>query len=160
MTEGIAPFDSEAGYRAVIGLTLAAAEREIRIFDRDLLNMDLDSRARVALLSAFLKGHAGRRLIVIVHDPEPLQSRQPRLLGLLRDHAHQVEVRVTPESLRHLADCWVLADEEHGAIRFHFDHARGKHIIGARAEIRPWWQRSEDLHAESTPCIPWSVAGL
>jgi hypothetical protein len=160
MTGTSAPFDSEAGYRAGIALTLTAAQREVRIFDCDLLQMGLDLREPVERLAVFLAASGNRRLQIVVHDVAPLQSRQPRLLGLLRDFAHQIEVRVTPEHLRHLAECWVLADEAGGTIRFHGDHARGKTIIALPAEIKPWWQKAGDLAAESEPCIPWAVAGL
>ena len=52
----------------------------------------------------------------------------PRLIALMRDYGTPVEVRATPEHLRHLADRWVLADGRSGTIRFHADHARGKCI--------------------------------
>lgn len=160
MTGTSAPFDSEAGYRAGIALALAGAQRELRIFDRDLLQMGLEDRAQVERLAGFLAAGSNRLLHIVVHDIAPLQSRQPRLLGLLRNFAHQVVVRVTPEHLRHLAECWVLADENAGVIRFHGDHARGKTVIALPAEIKPWWQKAGDLAAESEACIPWAVAGL
>jgi hypothetical protein len=155
-----APFDSEAGYRAAIALTLAGAQRELRIFDRDLTSMGLEERAQVEMLGRFLAAGRDCRLSVIVHDVAPLQSRLPRLLTLMRDYAQQVEVRATPEHLRNLADCWVLADGDSGVIRFHADHARGKLVAALPAEIKPWWQRADDLGAEAGICIPWAVAGL
>jgi hypothetical protein len=154
------PFDSEAGYRAAIARTLAGARRELRLFERDLSRMGFDERAQVEILGGFLAAGRDRRLHVAVHDPAPLQSRLPRLLALLRDHASQVEVRVTPEHLRHLAESWVLADQESGVVRFHTDHARGKCVVAMSAEIKPWWQRADDLQAESEVCVPWAVAGL
>jgi hypothetical protein len=155
-----ATFDSEAGYRAAIALTLAGARRELRIFDRNLVNMGLEERAQIELLGRFLAAGSDRQVRVVVHDLAPLQARLPRLLALLRDHAHQVEVRVSPEHLHHLADCWLLADGESGAIRFHADHARGKVVTAMPTEIKPWWQRAEDLGGESGVCVPWAVAGL
>lgn len=160
MTGTGAPFDSEAGYRAAIALTLAGAQRELRVFDRDLTTTGLEERAQVELLDRFLGENRDRRLHIVVHDPAPLQSRLPRLLKLLRDHAQQVDFRVTPEHLRHLAECWVLADGDSGTIRFHADHARGKLIAANPVEIKPWWQRATDLAAESEACAPWAVAGL
>lgn len=160
MTGTSAPFDSEAGYRAAIALTLAGVQRELRIFDRDLAGMGLDERAQVALLDRFLAAGPDRQLHVVVHDLAPLQAHQPRLLALLRDYAQQVQVRVTPEHLRHLADCWLLADGSSGVIRFHADHARGKVVVALPSEIKPWWQRGDDLGAESEACTPWAVAGL
>jgi hypothetical protein len=160
MIAGSAPFDSEAGYRAAIARTLAGARRELRVFERDLSHMGFEERAQTDLLNGFLAAGRDRRLHLVVHDLAPLQARMPRLLALLRDYASQVEVRVTPEHLRHLAESWVLADQESGTVRFHADHARGKCVVGLPAEIKPWWQRADDLQAESEACLPWAVAGL
>ncbi len=160
MNGAIEHFDSEAGYRAAIACTLASAQREIRIFDRDLSHMGFDEIAQVELLNRFLSASTLCRLQVVVHDLAPLQSRLPRLLSLLRDHAHHVEVRQTPEHLRHLADCWVLTEQGNGTIRFHADHARGKLVTATPTETEPWWQRANDLWNESAPCTPWATAGL
>ena len=154
------PFDSEASYRSAIALVITAAQKEIRIFDRTLVAMELDQRATVEILQHFLAASGDRRLHIVVHDVAPLQTRMPRLLALLRDFAHQVEVRIAPEHLRNLADCWVLADQASGAIRFHADHARGKYVVANTREIKPWWLRADDLMTESESCTPWAVAGL
>lgn len=160
MTGNVLSFDTEADYRAAIAVTLAAAQRDIRIFDQDLTSMGLESRTQVQLLADFLSGDRARRISIVVHDIAPLQSRLPRLLTMLHDHAHQVDVRTTPENLRHLADCWVLTDKSSGTLRFHRDHARGKCWVNETSEIGPWWQRSDDLIAESEPVTPWSATGL
>lgn len=152
--------DSEASYRSAIALVVATARSEIRIFDRTLGAMGLDQRATVEVLQQFLAASGDRRLRIVVHDVAPLQTHMPRLIALLRDFAHQIEVRVTPEHLHNLADCWVLADQESGAIRFHADHARGKYVVADPVEIKPWWQRADDLMAECESCTPWAVAGL
>jgi len=150
----IESFDSEAGYRAAIDATIQAADRELRLFDGDLERMALDEASRSALLLAFLAGDQNRRLRVIVHDPVPLRSRHPRLLNLIRTHGHQIEIRQTPDHLRHLADRFVLADAAHGTIRFHCDHPRGKQIGADAKEIHPYWQRFDDLWLESQVCTP------
>lgn len=154
----IEPFDSEAGYRAAIDTTLHSACREIRIFDANLERMALDEPARSGLLLRFLGGESGRRLHIALHDPDPLRIRHPRLLELIRSHGHQIEVRQTPDHLRQLADCLVLADAAHGVIRFHADHARGKHVTDDTVELHPYWQRFDDIWKESQVCTP-SAAG-
>lgn len=153
-------FDSESGYKAAIDLVLAAARREVRIFDQDLTRMGLEIPARAALLGNFLAGDRDRRLRVVLHDTDALERNSPRLLALLRVHGHAIEVRRTPEHLRQVADCWVLADETHGAVRFHADHPRGKLLLGASAEVHPWWQRFDDLWLAAEPCSPGAAAGL
>jgi hypothetical protein len=160
MSETVSLFDSEADFRSAIDLTLALAEREIRIFDRNLARMQLHDSSHVAVLSAFLAGNRNRRLKIVLHDTAVLERDMPRLLALLRDHAHMIAVRRTPDHLRHLSDCWLLADSAHGTIRFHEDHPRGKRISASELEIRPWWQRFDALWDESEPCSPGAATGL
>jgi hypothetical protein len=160
MSETAELFDSEAGFRAAIDLTLAAARREVRIFDQDLVRLGIDDAAHVALLGRFLAAGSHRRLRIVLHDMAPLEKRSPRLLALIRQHHHAIEIRTTPDHLRQLTDCWVLADQDHGAIRFHADHPRGKRITAWPAEIGPWWQRFDELWEASEPCSPGAVTGL
>jgi hypothetical protein len=156
----IQSFDSEPSYRGAIGATLALAQREIRVFDSDLTAMAFEDAKRIELLTAFLAADRHRSLKLIVHDDGPIQRFAPRLLALLRRFSHAIEVRKTPERLRHLTDRWVLADAAHGTVRFHCDHPRGKQIWNDKTEIGPWWQRAEELWMESEPCSPASVTGL
>ena len=154
------PFDSELSYRGAIGATLALAQREIRVFDRDLLSMGFEDGKRIDLMTAFLSAGRFRSIRFVVHDDGPIQRLAPRLLAFLSRFNHAVEVRRTPEHLRHLTDCWVLADGAHGTVRFHRDHPRGKQIWNDKSQIGPWWQRAEELWMESEPCSPASVTGL
>ena len=156
----IESFDSEAGYRAAIDETIRSASHELRIFDGDLSRMLLDDAARHALLVAFLAAAITRRLHIVLHDPDPIRTRHPRLLNLIRSHGHQIEIRQSPDHLRHLADCFVLADRLGGAIRFHADHARGKRVSDDSVEIHPMWTRFDDLWEVSAPCSLASTAGL
>lgn len=156
----IESFDSEAGYRAAMDATVQAARLELRIFDSDLARMALDEAARHALLTGFLAGAPGRSLRVVLHDPAPLPTHNPRLLSLIRSHGHLIEFRQTPDHLRHLADRFVLADKLYGAIRFHGDHPRGKRIAADNIEIAPYWQRFDDLWEASLVCTPGATAGL
>lgn len=156
----IEPFDSEADYRAAIDATIRSASQELRIFDADLARMMLDDAARHALLVAFLTTARTRRLHIVLHDPDPIRTRHPRLLNLIRSHGQQIEIRQTPDHLRHLADCFVLADRLSGAIRFHADHARGKRVSDDNVEIHPLWKRFDDLWEVSAPCTLASTAGL
>lgn len=160
MSQGlIQPFNCEADYRAAIDLALSAANRHLCGFDQDLTGMGLESPLRIAALSTFLKN--GGRLQLVVHDPAPLeQQRMPRFLGLLRLYRHLAEVRRTPDHLRRLADCWLLADQNSGVIRFHRDHPRGKLALEAADEIVPWWRRFDELWIAAEACSLGIVMGL
>lgn len=153
-------FDSEAGYRDAIDAALAAAREEIRILDKDLIRMEIEQPARVETLTAFLAGNRDRRLRLLLHDSGPLERRSPRLLSLLRQFGHAIEVRQIPEHYRHLQECQVLADRRHGTLRFHADHPRGNLLLDAPEDIHPWWQRFDDLWEQSQPCAPATTLGI
>lgn len=156
----IETFASESGYRDALVAVIALARREIVCFDQDLIAMGLAETRTVALLSDFAQGGRQRRIRFAVHDAEPMAARAPRLIELLRRFSHVVEVRRTPDHLHHLAERWLLADAGSGVIRFHADHARGKLVTDEPTEIQGWWQRAEDLWADSEVCSPASVTGL
>lgn len=160
MQPSILPFAAEADWRAAIEATLLLAEREIRIFDDTLERTGLESAKRVETLKDFLAGDHDRRLLIVLQDIGHLQRYCPRLLGLLRLFGHAIEMRRCPDHLQQLTDRYVLADAEHGAIRFHTDHPRGKRVIADPVELRPWWDRFDDLWLESFPVSPASTVGL
>lgn len=144
----------EAEYRSAIGDVLMRARSALRVFDRDLAQMQLASRDGAEKLESFVTG--GGRMELVLHDTDSLLEA-PRLRRLLDHHGHLFEVRTLPDDLRHLADCHVLADGIHGVRRFHFSQPRAALEIDAPTTIQPWWQRFDDLWAES---VPWSPPRL
>ena len=153
-------FDSEAGYRAAIEATLALAQQDVRIFDRDLVRMAFEAPARIAMLEAFLVGARHRRLYIALHETEALEHRSPRMIALMRRFSHAIEVRHTPTHLQHLTDCLVLADELHATIRIHSDHARGKRLVSDGQAVQTYWQRFTELWEASQPGSPATATGL
>lgn len=161
MTERrITAIESEAGFRQAIDEIIPLAEKEIRVFSGDLTRMAPEEPERVAALEAFLAGDRQRRLRIVVHDPEPMAKHMPRFVDLAVRRGHMIEVRQTPENLRSLADRFLLADDRHGVVRFHVDHARGKLVLFDPKELGPWQQRFQDLWLASTPCSPSTTLGL
>lgn len=155
----VQPFDSEAGFRAAIDLTLAAASRDLRVFDQDLGRMGLEAPTRIAALTSFLASGRGS-IRMVLHDTALLEQRSPRLISLIRTYGHAIEVRRTPDHLRQVPDCWVLADRSCATIRFHIDHPRGKLLMAAPVEVRPWWDRFDELWEASAACSPGATVGL
>lgn len=151
----ITPFDSEAGFRQAIDTVIAQAQQELRIFDRDLWRMQLEQKATVAALEAFLSGSRDNRLRIVIHDTSHMERYCPRLHALQHRHIHALEIRRSPDELRHLAEAYVLADRHHGVLRHHGDHPRGKLILHSTDEIHPWWQRFDELWAHASP---WSAS--
>ncbi len=153
-------FDSEAGFRQALDTVIAAATREIRVFDRDLSKMRLEEKSRAEALENFLAADRERHLHVVLHDPEAVERNCPRLMALRRRFSMTVEFRRSPDELRHLTDAFLLADHAQGAVRFHFDHARGRLLLDTREDVHPFWQRFDDLWELSMPCISATRLGL
>lgn len=151
---------SESEYRRACDEVLARADREIVIFDRDLVALRLEEKARLKALADFLQADSLRRIRVVLHDPAPVERDAPRLMGFVSRFSHVVEVRQSPDNLRHLADAHLFADDRHGVRRFHADHARSALILDDHAYIHPWLQRFEELWALSHSCLRTSTTGL
>lgn len=154
---------SEADYRQACDTVLSRAEREILIFDRDLVALKFEDTARLAALTDFLRGggiRGIRGIRMVLHDTGPLQRDLPRLTRLIFRFSHAIEVRQSPDNLRHLADTHLLADESHGVRRFHVDQPRSALILDDPACLNPWRQRFEELWELSHPCLQLNTTGL
>jgi hypothetical protein len=148
-------FDGVADYQAALLQIIQRATSELAVFDFNLADMRLESPAMHAALADFLADPSPRHVRIAIHHTSLLLTRMPRLVDLMRRHTHRIEVRQTPDAYRHLADCHLLADACNGVRRFHVDHARGSLILDDFPEIRPWWNRFEELWDQ---CRPVSVA--
>ncbi len=153
-------FDGRAAYQQAIDRVLSAANKELCIFDPNVKDLELDSLARADALSAFLSGGRTRQLRVVLHDLDHLTRYSSRLMALLKRYSHCFSVRQTPESLRGLSDCFVLADGVSGVIRFHSEHFRGKVLLDQPMEVHGWHKRFEDLWLESLPGASATHLGL
>lgn len=151
---------SEADYRDACDTVLGLAQREIMIFDRELFALRLNEKARLDILAGFLQGDGPHRLRMVLHNPEPLMRDAPRLIQLIARFSHAIEVRQSPDNLRHLADTHVLADENHGVRRFQYDQPRSALILDDPAYLGPWRQRFEELWELSLPCLSLNTTGL
>ena len=151
---------SEAEYRQACDTVLGRAEHELLIFDRDLRGFHLDHNTRLQVLSDFLAADRLRRIRIVLHDPGPLHRQTPRLMQLIARFSHLIDVRQSPDNLRHLADAHLLADDAHGVRRFHVEQPRSALVVDNPAYIHPWWQRFEELWELSHPCLQVNTTGL
>lgn len=151
---------SEADYRQACDTILRRAEREVLFFDRDLVALRLEDTPRLAVLTSFLQSDDMRRIRIVLHDPGPLERDAPRLMRLISRFSHVIDVRQSPDNLRHLADTHLLADESHGVRRFHVDQARSAIVLDDANYINPWRQRFEELWELSHPCLQIHTTGL
>lgn len=156
---GVAPGESRfatyEAYRQAVAMVVMQAQRELTIFDPDLKETGLESRVGVEHLSRLLAAGRGRRMRIVLHDTGHLERHCPRLIRLLQNYGHIASLRRSPEHLRNLTDCFIVADGSHAAIRFHADHPRGKLLIALDEQVGNWQSRFGELWelASATSCI-------
>lgn len=153
-------FASEAEFRAALDTVIVRAARELRLFDFNLERMMIEDKSRTEALAEFLSRAPTRRLSIVVHDPRFAETRGPRLQALVRRFPNAIEVRESSDDMKHVAECFLLADAAHGAIRFHRDHAQGKLLLDAPESVRIYWQRFDELWRSATPCLAPTQLGL
>src|SRR6185295_723645 len=88
-------FEGEGEFQTALDLLLQQPGRELRLFDPDLKALRLNSPARIAQLTAFLRASRTRKIYVVVHDTEHLTRHCPRMLGLLKLFTHAIQINRT-----------------------------------------------------------------
>lgn len=153
-------FDDEASYRTHVLSVIELAANEICIFDKDLVGMRAGASDFHAALNNFLAKSSTQSVRIVLHQPANVRNDMPRLAMLAERFSHSLLMRQAPDECRHLADCHVLADSRHGVRRFHTDHPRGAVIIDDEGEIKPWWNRFNELWEHSLPVNLIDTTGL
>ena len=113
-------------YSEAINIILSSAQRELLIFDQDLIHGDFASKEKFDLFQQFLNKSISSHLTIILQDATHFQSKCPFLVNLLTIYRHKMVVYQTNHSAKHAKDCFILADEQNYIKRIHIDQARFK----------------------------------
>lgn len=143
-------------FDAVLGL----ARRELRVFDPDLAQLELDVPERIERLAAFLRATRGNRLLIAVHDPSYLARHSPRLARLIAAFSTDVAVHQTTGEAARVQDCFVLADGEHVVRRAVATHPRGVFVRDDPHEGALMRERFDQIWESSEPTAPPTTLGL
>lgn len=120
-------FDTYAGYRMGILELIGQANRQIVLFDPDLSQCGIESRASIEALKLFFERSANEDCLrVMVHRVDFVERECPRLARLLAEFGHRVRIRSTAGEHRSLEQAFMVADGTHVLNRFHCDDPRGK----------------------------------
>jgi len=88
-------FHTSTEYQTALDQIIATARQRIRMYDATLEKGDFDSSVRYEDLRCFCLAGNGRRIEILLDDPTYLSQHCPRLMRLLRDFSHVIEVRQT-----------------------------------------------------------------
>ncbi len=154
------PLDGMMEYIAALDTLCGLAQRNLYIFEKNFDGIGFNSEARYDTLRRFLLANPANRLHLLAHDTRPIVQHCPRLILLLRQFSHGMQIYQTPPHLLHLSEPFAVADELHCVRRFHFDDPRGilaqNDVEGARVLN----SRFTEMWASSRPSVSASTTGL
>lgn len=152
--------EGELLYSDAINLILENAQRELLIFDQSLSHGDFASLQKYALLEQFLSKNIASRLSIILQDAAFFQEKCPRLFKLLEVYGHKMSVHVTNSSVKHIKECFILADGQHYIKRIHIDQARFKYALNDKASVEILNNRFEELREAIQDVVTTKQLGL
>lgn len=147
-------------YRSGFGRLLGLVRRELRLFDPDLSELEMNTAERIDMLARFLRSGPNRRVFIALHDTDYVTRRCPRLIALLGVHASSISIYRTFGDAARVQDCFVLADEDHLVRRPVTAQPRGVLVIGDPKECQPMRERFEEIWESSEPAVSANTTGL
>jgi hypothetical protein len=149
--------ETPSEFRAAFDTLLADTSRLLRIYDRDLSMFDIDLAPRHAALRALCVAGGGRRIELLLDDISSVARTHPRLMRLVRDFSHVLEIRQADSDAPRPEQAFVLAD--HRGVLVRVDKAAIPGILNlndpGRANLlnqsfEGMWQRSPASVSAST----------
>lgn len=147
-------------YRAALERLTALAQRELRIFDPDFSDLEVNSEQKCELLRAFLLRGRNNRLYIAVHDTDYIRNYCPRLLKLLRQFSDRVFIHQTQGDAASVQDCLVLADRLHFVRRPVYAQPRATLCLNDDKESQGIYLRFSEIWDSSFPAVSATTSGL
>ena len=147
-------------YVDAIDTVVGLAQSIIRVFDNNLENAGFNSLKRYEMLRSFLLASRKNRLQIVVHDPAYLEKRCPRMIMLIKQFSHSVNIHRTQSHAQHVTDPFIIADDRHYVRRYHFDDLRGLMALHDPKEAEALNLHFDEIWAASQPAISATTTGL
>lgn len=110
-------FTTPSEMRAAFDALLAATARELRLYAGDLEAFDVDRPERHAALRALCLTGGSRRIEMLLDSVDAVRCAHPRLMGLLRDFGHVIEVRQADPDAPRPDKSFAIADRRRVLLR-------------------------------------------
>ena len=139
---------------------LALARRELRVFDPNLAELDMNSTARIEVLTRFLKASRTHHIYIALHEVEHVAKHCSRLVTLLGSYPAGIAIHRTQGEAAKVQDCFVLADGEHLVRRPVTLQPRGVLVINDAKECQSMRERFDEIWESSAPGVSANTTGL
>lgn len=143
-------FETPSELRAAFDALLAGTQRQLRLYDHDLSLLEIDREPRHSALHALCAAGGGRRIELLLDDISRVSSSHPRLMQLVRNFGHVLEIRQADPDAPRPDQAFALADR-HGVLQrpdkamvhgtLHLD-APGS-AAALHQDFEAMWQRSQ-----------------
>jgi len=149
-------FETPSELLAAFDALLARTQRQLRLYDHDLSRLALDQPQRHAALRALCVAGTGHRIELLLDEIHHISRDCPRLMQLLRDFSHVIEIRQADPDAPRPEQAFAVADHHSALIRADKLALRGSlHLDDASATVNlhhsfeTMWQRSQ-AHVSAT----------
>ncbi len=153
-------FETPAEFRAAFDALLSGTHRQLRLYDHDLGLLDLDHLDRHASLRALCVAGAGRRVELLLDDISRVARDLPRLMQLVRDFGHVLEIRQADPIAPRPDQAFVLADRHGVLLRADKAAVHGTLQLDAPHDAIPLHQSFELMWQRSPASVTATTLGL
>jgi hypothetical protein len=153
------PIHGDSEYEAALNTILEMARKSVRIFENSL-GRGYNSPRRFDLLRAFLLANPRHRLQIVAHDVQGVDRNCPRLLNLMRLHAHAISIHETNQAAKAVYDSFAIVDDLHYVHRFHFEEMRGLLALHDPIGTHTFIERFGEIWESSSPAVSATTLGL
>ena len=152
-------FEGVREYEALIDSLILQAQRTIHVFDKTLSSA-WNTPRRYEALRDFLLASRVNRLLIVVHDTEPVERVCPRMLDLLRQFNHAVRIHQTLQMAKGVYDPFAVFDGIHYVHRFHYNFLRAAQGINDVTGAQQLLDRFAEIWDASVPGVTAGTSGL
>lgn len=152
-------FDGMREFEALFDDMIAQTQSVIRVFDK-ALSREYNSPRRYEALRQFLLASRSNRLMIVLHETDPIERQCPRVIDLARQFSSAVKIHQTLRPARHVYDPFVIFDATHYLHRFHYDHLRAAQGMNDIIGTQQLLDRFTEIWEASAPAISSDTTGL
>ncbi len=144
------PLETPAEFRTAFDFLLERTQRQMRLYDHDLSLFEIDHLPRHNCLRALCVAAGGRRIELLLDETGEVARDHPRLMQLVRDFGHVLEIRQADPELARPDKAFILADRNAILVRadkvvlrgiLHLDDVPAATLLNQ--EFDAMWQRSQ-----------------
>lgn len=153
-------FETPAEFRAAFDTLLTGTPRQLRLYDHDLDLLDIDHQPRHASLRALCVVGGGRRIELLLDDISRVARDHPRLMQLVRDFSHVIEIRQADPNIPRPDPAFVLADRHGVLVRVDKAAVHGTLHPDDPASATPLHQSFEGMWQRAPASVTATTLGL